>query len=237
MNHQTLDCSTLHRSKQADSVRLRNHSRKCRTVEIIHGISRVRCPPPNVNVDSVVVSHRRGDPFAMFFPNLNFAFVYHLLSRLLPSSFSSLFPLFPPACVFLRATSQRLLPTLSAWNHHTNLSIIMLRARKSRLWLALSSKLRPKRQRSPPLPDAYPHMDEEDDSTDSLEELMRSHMDGFYNYPESRAVEEDAKSVAGSLILRPSASLEDNLGDQPVVSLLPCRLSPERRPKIVSTHY
>jgi hypothetical protein len=78
-------------------------------------------------------------------------------------------------------------------------------------------------------------LDGENDSIDSLEELIIRHRDGFYKYSETVPIDEDTKSPAGSLILRPSASLEDDICDQPVVSFLPCRFSPERCPKIVST--
>lgn len=185
-------------------------------------------------VDSVVVSHRHGDTsntFAMFFPKLNFASILQFLPP-----FPNFVRVFLRACVFLRATSPRVLSTLAAWRYHPRFMLTMLRPRKSRFWNAVSSRLRPKRQRSPTPPDVYQHMPDSDrDSINSLDELMRNHRDGFYKYSQQPRVGElDAKSETGSLILRPSASLEDDLRDQHVVSFLPGRFSWECFPEVVS---
>lgn len=63
-------------------------------------------------------------------------------------------------------------------------------------------------------------------SPDSCADMFDDQKDGFYRYSESLVAEEDAKSMASSLILRPSVSMHDDLRDESVVSLLSrCLLS------------
>lgn len=152
----------------------------------------------------------------------------------IPTSSKSLSCLSSCLRVFLRAASQRLLLTPSAWKYRAHFNLTMLRSQKSRFWSALSRLpgLRPKRQRSPSPNTRFRELFCIDpNNMDSLDELVLRQRDGFYKYSETVAVEEEPKSPAGSLILRPSASLEDDLCEQPVVSFFPCRPSPERPPR------
>lgn len=147
-----------------------------------------------------VASH--GDISLIFFPKLEPYLHSQLLFSNLPPSHTSHVHLI-------------LQKTTSSQYHFLNPN--MSRPRKTRFWHLSMSRLRLRRESSPAqsVSDVYHSMPST--PADSGVGMLDDQKDGFYRYSES-LVDEDTRSVASSLIMRPSASMHGTLCDEPVVS-------------------